>query len=94
MRKETEHIRNKIKENGYLSATKITLLLKDYNPSLEESELKQILKEMMGDGVHKIEYTNRYVAPYTTKDLYIYNPNHTEQKKQTKRTYKKSKKKR
>lgn len=87
MRQETpvEYIRYKIKEYGFLSATRVTFLLKDYNSELNDDKIKQILDDIVGDGIHRVEYTNRYVAPYTTKGLYLYNPNRYIKKRPTKK---------
>lgn len=83
--KDAEYIKYKIKDKGYMTATQITLDLSD---ELNSEEIKNILIQIEEDReFHKIEYTNRYVAPYTTKKMYFYNP------KLRKRTRRKTKKK-
>lgn len=69
---DVEHIKNKIRTNGYMTATQITLELAK---SLDSKQIKEVLKKLVGKEFHKVEYTNKYVAPYTTKTLYFYNPN-------------------
>lgn len=80
-----EYIRYQIKEYGFLSATRITFLLKDFNSELKDDEIKQILENIVGEGIHRVEYTNKYVAPYATKGLYLYNPNRYIRKRPTKK---------
>jgi len=68
---------DKIKCNGYMTHTQISIEISD------TKKLKEFLVELNKDPeIHKVEYTNKYVAPYTTKQLYFYNPN---TKKRTKR---------
>lgn len=74
-----EYFRNKIKNNGYMTETQITLELSKNEEDFKN--LKEILKSIIGNGFYKIKYTNRYVAPYKTKNLFYYNPNIKSKKK-------------
>ena len=73
MKNEIEFVRNKIKEKGFMSETKITLELIQRKNSA--SKIKRILRAITSQGFHKLKYTNRYVSQYTTKVLFYYNPN-------------------
>ena len=73
MENELEFIRNRIKEKGFMSATKIALELDQRNNS--KKDIKIILNSIIGNGFHKIKYTNRYVEKYTDRMLFYYNPN-------------------
>ena len=53
----------------------------------DEAEVKNILRELENNEIKRTEYTNRYVAEFTVKDLFYYNPN-TRKKRRPKR-YKK-----
>lgn len=65
-----EDIRNRIKYKGYMTRTQISIELPDLK------QIKRVLTTLAKDPeIHKIEYTNKYVAPYTIKQLYFYNPN-------------------
>ena len=86
MMTDLERICNKIRENGYLSVTRVTLELFNINSELTSEEIDKMLKDIVGDGIHRIEYTNRYVAPYTRKGLYIYNPTFTDKPKTVRKT--------
>lgn len=64
-----DYIRREIKRRGYMTATQIKLeLIKD-----NENE-KEIFKEIVGDGIHLMKYTNYFIDKYTTRDMYYYNP--------------------
>lgn len=73
MKNELEFIRNRIKEKGFMSATKIALELNQRNNSKDDINI--VLNSITGDGFHKIKYTNRYVERYTNRMLFYYNPN-------------------
>jgi len=71
-------IKEQIKYKGYMTGTQIYMQLSD-------KEKKEVIKSLIDDPeIHKIEYTNRYVAPYTTKQLYFYNPNIKKKKRRKK----------
>ena len=72
---ELEYIRKQIMNYGFMSASKISIILNSMDKKFDDKEIKKILKLIPGDGFHKIEYTNKYVAPYRTKQLFFYNPN-------------------
>jgi len=74
MKKTIERLKYKIKESGYLSTTRLTLMLLALDPDLNDRDIKKVFKALTTDGIHRIEYTNSYVAPYTRKSLYLYNP--------------------
>lgn len=76
-----EFIRNEIKELGFLSATRVSILVHQRGP-VTNDELEVILKSLVGDGIHRVTYTNKYVHPYATKKLYVYNPNRVDKKRQ------------
>lgn len=92
MNEEVEYIRHRIKENGYLSATKITLYLLKYNAKIKDEDIKQVLSDVVNNEIRKIEYTNRFVAPYTTKWLYLYSPKRASKRKTIKKVKKIAKK--
>lgn len=63
-------IKNEIKYKGYMTGTQISI--KITNPK----EIKEVLRELDKDPeIHKIKYTNKYIASFITKQLYFYNPN-------------------
>jgi hypothetical protein len=63
-----EDLKKILKNKGYLTVTRITLMVGPKN-------IKKALAELESDlEIHKIEYTNNYVAPYTGRQLYFYNP--------------------
>jgi hypothetical protein len=70
--KEIEYIRDKIMERGYMTATQISLELDKIGT--DKKFLPKILNLIVGDGFHKVKYTNRWVSEYKTKNLYYYNP--------------------
>ena len=80
----TEYFKNKIKNNGYMTETQISLELSTDKENFKN--LKDILGSIVGEGFHKIRYTNIYVAPYKTKNLFYYNPNLKNKKKKNKQT--------
>ena len=71
---KTEYFRNKIKKYGFLSGTKITIEA-DKKWGLSAPSIVRLLDEIVNDEIHKIEYTNMWIAPYATKVLFYYNPN-------------------
>jgi len=68
-------IREQIKYKGYMTGTQISI-------QISNDQIKMIINLLENDPeIHKIEYTNKYVAQYTTKQLYFYNPNIKKKKK-------------
>jgi hypothetical protein len=70
---EVDYIRKKIKDKGYMTATQIILELNKNGTDIKF--VPKILNLIVGDGFHKIKYTNQWVSPYKVKNLYYYNPN-------------------
>jgi hypothetical protein len=78
-----EDIKSILKYKGYITGTQISLKLSD------PKQIKETLATLEKDPeIHKIEYTNRYVAPYKTKQLYFYNPNIKKKAKRKSKTKK------
>ena len=74
MRNETEldFVRNKIKEKGFISASKIKIELLQRGNTPEQ--ITEVLKSITGKGFHSMTYSNRYISECSTKVLYYYNP--------------------
>lgn len=77
--------RQDIRRSGYKTATRIKLELSD----LDKEKVERLLGLIECEDIRKFSYTNIYLANFTKKDIYIYNPN---VKKKTKRRRVKSKK--
>lgn len=84
-----EKARRLVRDRGFKSAIQITLELMNDKHSVEE--ITTAISSLECDDIKRIEYTNTYVAPYKTKDLFVYNPHRT--KKRGKKRYPKRKKK-
>ena len=72
--KELEYMRNEIRSKGFLSALQITLRLAQRKPGIGKDELDSIMSSLVCKDIHRIAYTNSYVAALKLKDLYYYNP--------------------
>lgn len=90
MEEVIRRLKARIAESGYLSATRIAVELPDLRTlAKEEANLDDVLAALEADkAIHKVEYTNRFVAPYRMKDLYIYNPNKRKRKPRNKQNKK------
>ncbi len=87
MKNEIEFIRNKIKENGFLNATKIKIMLIEKN--INSKTIEKIIKNIVGSGFYKITYTNIYIEKNTTRELFYYNPNKKYKRKNVRKNVKK-----
>ena len=71
-----EHLRQLIRDRGYMSGMELTMAAMEYGKGIGvEIHPDEILGLVPGDGVHVVEYTNAMVEAYRVKDLYYYNPN-------------------
>lgn len=75
-----EKARELVRSRGFKSKIQITLDLMKDKHSAKDIELA--IKSLECNDIQKVEYTNTYVAPWKTKELYYYNPH---QKKKRKR---------
>lgn len=74
-----KQIRFKIIDNGFMSKTSISRELRTLG--VEEEKMKEVFAELKNEpNIHKMEYTNRFVAKYRVRDLYYYNPNKRKRK--------------
>ena len=78
-----DFIKDKIKEAGFMSRTRIELEISDnFNTRPEPLELDKILNDITKGDYHRIKYTNKYIDGLKFRDLYFYNP---KMRKKTKR---------
>jgi len=83
--KELEQIRCYIRDNGYLSALQVVLLIAKRNPGISKQKLDSVLDAIVCKDIHRIEYTSSYVSAYKLKDLYYYNPTPRKRKKRARK---------
>lgn len=86
-----EYIRDEIRHSGYLSSLKIITKLVKYDSKISRENVDNILNSIECKDIHKIEYTNSYVASYRLKDLYYYNPKKKKRTTKRRQTKKKTK---
>ena len=67
-----EKARELVRSRGFKSKIQITLDLMKDKHSAKDIELA--IQNLECKDIKRIEYTNTYVAPYKTKDLFYYNP--------------------
>jgi len=71
-----EHIRQEIREEGFMSAMKLAarIVLRAREKELEGLDYERVLSALPCEDIHVVEYTNSQVSDYRVKDLYYYNP--------------------
>jgi len=73
MTDKTKDIRNEIKRLGFMSGTKI-IMKAQTQWNFSQSAALQFLDTLTNEEIHKIEYTNIWIAPYAVKSLFFYKP--------------------
>lgn len=74
MKKIIKQLQYEIRNNGFLTATQIILRLSKNDYKTNKHNIELILNSIECKDIHKIKYTNSYIAKYKLKDLYYYNP--------------------
>ena len=84
-----EKARDLVRSRGFKSKIQLTLDLMKDNHSAKDIELA--IASLACKDIIRVEYTNTYVAPYKTKELFYYNPH--QGKRRRRKTNAKNKKK-
>lgn len=74
--KFVDNIRQEIREEGYMAATKIAVRIVVWakEHGLEIPDYEKVIAELPCQDIHTIEYANSQTVEYRRKDLYYFNP--------------------
>lgn len=70
------NIRQEIREEGYLAATKLAarVVVRAKENNLEGLDYEKVIAALPCQDIHVLEYANSQTAEYRRKDLYYFNP--------------------
>ena len=77
-----ERTRQEIRRQGYKTETRISIEL---SKKYDEKTIKKVLSLLECEDIKKVKYSNTYLANFTMKDMYCYDPRKPKRKRRSKK---------